>query len=185
MLQREQVYSHSIPKFIQLQKTTWCRTNQTMTAQPTTKRHSGHFLTAALEGIIGSEFLTKLWSERDVTGTSLTMEIEECLKNLQLQGVRMNRIEEIREYLRRFPDMIGATEEIVKEAFSSLPEAQFVLEVYQDPEIEDEHLVLYVRFKNYPQDVMEKIRGVRERCRAYLVGRKGWLHLTTDFYPAE
>ncbi len=143
-------------------------------------------LEAITEFLVLSESLFGLWHEKRIAEISLTREIEDFLGRLQQRGVRINRIEEIREYLRQFPDMIEVTEKIVREASIHLPaEARFALEVYQDPEIKDEHLVLYVRFKNYPPNVMEEIRSVREKCRAYLVGRRGWLHLTTDFYPAE
>lgn len=66
-----------------------------------------------------------------------------------------------------------------------LRDAQFTLEVYEDPEIDDKHLVLYVRFKNYDRDVMESIRNVRKKCREMLVGKSGWLHVTTDFQRVD
>lgn len=124
------------------------------------------------------------WPREQSGEVSITREIDSCLKELQRRGMRFNKIDQIREYLLKFPDMIETTVRIAELAIIYLPEAKFTLEVYQDPEIEDIHLVLYVRFEDYEQSVMEKIREIRRKCRGHLIGKTGWLHLTTDFQPA-
>lgn len=55
------------------------------------------------------------------------------------------------------------------------------MEIYQDPEVDDEHLVVYVRLNNYPEDVMDRIADIRRKLKCYLGNRGSWLHLTTDF----
>lgn len=133
--------------------------------------------------VVFSLELLEGWRERSVE-VSIKREIDGCLKELQRIGIRFNKIDEIREYLLQFPDIIEATVKIAELAVAYLPEAKFTLEVYQDPEIEDNHLVLYARFKGYERPVMERIRGIRRECRRHLIGKTGWLHLTTDFQPA-
>lgn len=54
-----------------------------------------------------------------------------------------------------------------------LLEAQLWLEVYQDSEIEDEHLVIYARFKKYDKSTLEKIELVRKEYRPFLIGKSG------------
>lgn len=112
---------------------------------------------------------------------ALTREIENCLETLRRRGICFGKIEEIREYMLQFPDMIEVALVATQVARKYLSEAQLTLEVYRDPEIEDRHLVLYVRLEQYDQSVMERIREVRKEYRRYLFGKKGWLHLTTDF----
>lgn len=124
------------------------------------------------------------WSGERIA-VSITREIDNCLQWLESRGVRLKNIEEIREYFLQFSDMIDATKEIVSAVMARLHGIQLTLEVYQDPEIDDKHLVLYARRKNYDEDMMRKIRDVRKQFRKYLIDKSGWLHLTTDFQKLE
>ena len=74
-----------------------------------------------------------------------------------------------------------AVKQAVFIAQDHLREAQLQLEVYRDPEGEDEHLVLYARFPVYDETVMERIRSARRQYRHLLLGKSGWFILTTDF----
>lgn len=162
----------------------WGTSNITVLRQQEAERHFESYRRIEWVSESVTPWGTFEWSgERMVV--SLTREIDGCLKRLQFKGVRLNKIEEIREYLLQFPDMIEATEEIASVSLATLSGIQLTLEVYQDPEIDDKHLVLYARYKNYDQDMMEKIRDVRKKSRKYLLGKSGWLHLTTDFQPVE
>jgi hypothetical protein len=112
---------------------------------------------------------------------SISSKINELFIQLQLQGVKVGQQSEVYEYLLRFPDMIEVVEQAVFVARNHFKEAQLQLEVYRDPENEDEHLVLYARFPAYDETVMEKIRAARRRYRHLLHGKSGWFILTTDF----
>ncbi|MBC7344085.1 MAG: hypothetical protein H5U03_01410 [Clostridia bacterium] len=92
---------------------------------------------------------------------------------------------EVSGYLLQFPSLIALTLAVAGAAQEGFPEAQLVLEVYQDPEAEDEFLVLNVRLREYDESVMRKIRNVREKFSDQLASAAGWLLLTTDFQPAE
>ena len=117
---------------------------------------------------------------------SLVAEVDSLLEQLQELGIRFGtQYAGIRSYLLRFPDMIEVVAQVVYTAREHLPEAQLWMEVYRDPENEDEHLVLYARFHQYDERTMERIRSVRKEYRPLLVGKSGWLILTTDFQQPE
>jgi hypothetical protein len=87
--------------------------------------------------------------------------------------------------LLQFTNFLNVAPKVVDIAKKYFPEAQFVMDVYQDTEIDDEHLVLYVRLKHYDNSVIERLRKARAEFRSYLANKKGWIHLTTDFQKPE
>lgn len=103
------------------------------------------------------------------------------LDNVEKQGVLITHPEEIYDYILRFPDLIGVIDKVVLIARTYLQDAQLCLEVYHDPESNDEHLVLYARWRVYDEQTMDRIRFVRDQYRHLLAGKSGWLILTTDF----
>jgi len=126
--------------------------------------------------------------------------IDELMERLdQEPQVRVKNPKLVRRYLRKFNDMIDVVPEAVNAAKRHFPEAQLVLELYQDPEIDDRHLVLYVRLWNYDESVMERVRIARGELRSFidrleeaekeflhhLVDKRGWIQLTTDFQKPE
>ncbi len=109
--------------------------------------------------------------------------IEETLQALSAQGVRLPNRAEVAEHLKQCPDLITVLEPVIATAQSELPDAQLSLEVYHDPEIEDDHLVLYARFAHYSPDTMARIERARTQYRERLLQRGAYLLLTTDFAP--
>ncbi len=61
--------------------------------------------------------------------------------------------------------------------------AELTLELYHDPEIDDQYLILCVRQAAYEKHIMDRIEAVRARYRDALADKSGWLHVTTDFCP--
>ena len=59
--------------------------------------------------------------------------------------------------------------------------AQLSLELYQDPEVEDSYLTLYVRQEPYDADILDQIEDVSRLFDAELATLSGWLLITTDF----
>ena len=111
--------------------------------------------------------------------------ISDLFLQAQRVGVKVDRPDEAFAYLLRFPDMIEVVERAVLAARNHLNEAQLQLEVYRDPEAEDEHLVIYARFPEYNGTEIERIRAAKKEFLHMLHGRSGWLSLTTDFkWPA-
>jgi predicted GTPase len=88
---------------------------------------------------------------------------------------------QIREYLLQFVDLAEVVPHAVEAAKQHFPEAQLVLEVYRDPEIDDEYLALYVRLSRYDDTVMERIAAAEAEYLDRLAGKSGWIQLTTDF----
>ncbi len=128
-------------------------------------------------------------SEQNVPSSLATValekEVQEALEKVQAMGISVSDAEGVREYLLRFPDMVQATVQVCEIVRREIPDAHLSLDVYRDPEIDDEHLILYARFPHYDATVLQKIRDARGKYRQHLVGKKGWLLLTTDFVPAE
>lgn len=113
---------------------------------------------------------------------SLFESIYRTISYLQIQGIHVNP-NEVEDYFLKFPDMIETTRDVAFIVIQKLPAAKLFLKVYRDPEIEDTHLVIYARFQSYDEDTMKKIKATREEYRGRLIGKRGWLLLTTDFEP--
>jgi len=99
--------------------------------------------------------------------------------------VRIPDPAEVVEYLVRFPELISVVDAVVRLAAKMLPEAQLTLQVYHNPEIDDQYLVLYARFASYDETTIERIRAVRDKYRPLFKNTSCWLLLTTDFRPPE
>lgn len=90
--------------------------------------------------------------------------------------------EEVRLYLDKYPDLSNIVTEVCRKARSDFgPNASLTLQVYHDPEIEDEYLVLYVRLPSYPPDIMARIRAVTAAHECQLSDMVGTILVTTDF----
>ncbi|HLG29088.1 MAG TPA: hypothetical protein VI387_02660 [Candidatus Brocadiales bacterium] len=126
-----------------------------------------------------------LWKQ--VTNpTALMDQIEKTLFQLYLLKVRLPRPEEVRNYLKHYNDLVDLILPIcntTRQKFGS--HAHLDLEVYHDPEIEDEYIVIYVRQENYDESVMNRIKEVEKEYEEQFAGRKGWVLLTTDFRSPE
>jgi hypothetical protein len=126
--------------------------------------------------------------------------VDELMERLaQEPKVRVKNPKLVRRYLYKFNDMIDVVPKAVNAAKRHFPKAQLVLDLYEDPEIEDRYLVLYVRLWSYDESVMERVREARTELKSFidrleetekeflhhLVERRGWLQLTTDFQKPE
>lgn len=107
--------------------------------------------------------------------------VDELLSWAETESVRLGNVERVRLYLTRFPEIIDAVSFAISVTRKHLPQAYLYLDLYEDPEIEDGHLILYARLKHYDADTMNSIRRAREEYRPLFAGKEGWLFLTTDF----
>ncbi len=123
--------------------------------------------------------------EEKETTLSFSVSIQKLFTELKQAGVRIPKWSEVYDYLLRFPNLIDVVRRATKAALKHLSEAQLYLELYHNPEIEDEHLVLYARFPEYEEDVMERIHQAQKEYRYLLRGKSGYLILTTDFRHPE
>jgi hypothetical protein len=116
--------------------------------------------------------------------TNETCEIEATLLSLRWRGVKVPDSPEVREYLLRYPDVTDAITIVCDLASERLGVgAQLSLEVYHDPEIEDQYLTVYVPQESYDERIMGLIEGLCQVCEQKLAGSSGWLLVTTDFAP--
>ena len=133
-------------------------------------------------------------------GSEIKAKVDELMERLdQEPQVRVKNPKPVRRYLHKFNDMIDVVPEAVNAAKRHFPEAQLILDLYEDPEIDDRYLVLYVRLWSYDESVMERVRIARGELRSFidrlkeaekeflhrLVDKRGWISLTTDFQNPE
>jgi len=114
----------------------------------------------------------------------VTSQIEEVLKQLHQDWIRIPKPAGVRDYLVRYPDLTSILLfvcKIARERVGVYPELS--LEVYCDPEIEDEYLTLYIRQDYYDEDILDTIEDIRTQYEVNLTGKSGWLLVTTDFRP--
>ena len=115
---------------------------------------------------------------------SVVIRIEELMMYLA-RKVRIENPNLIREYLSQFTGLLDVIPKAVNAAKKHFPEAQLVIDVYRDPEIADCYLVLYIRLKHYDDSVMERLEKAEAEFLSYLVSKRGWIQLTTDFREPE
>jgi len=111
---------------------------------------------------------------------SVVLDIEALMGELA-RKVRLENPQGIREYLLRFPDLLDVIPRAVNTAKRHFPEAQIVMGVYQDPEIVDCYLVLYIRLRHYDDSVINRLQKAESEYLDQLVNKAGWIQLTTDF----
>jgi hypothetical protein len=116
--------------------------------------------------------------------TLANAKIDETFAALKRDHVLIPVSPEVRDYLLRYPDMIDClvpVAELAREELGSQP--QLSLELYRDPEIDDQYLTLYVRQEPLDDDLMDKIDKILEDRRGILDNTSGWLLVTTDGRP--
>jgi len=60
-------------------------------------------------------------------------------------------------------------------------DVELSLEVYKDPEVDDQYLTLYARKEWYEPDFLERLQAVNDRFSQRLEGVLGYFLLATDF----
>lgn len=110
--------------------------------------------------------------------------IEAVLSWLRSIDIVIPKPAAVRSYLLRYPDMthlLSSVCKLARERFEM--HTQLSLEVYQDSEIEDEYLTLYVRQENYDEQILDIIESISAAYEEAVAGKSGWLLVTTDFRP--
>jgi len=120
------------------------------------------------------------------TEVTTSATIESLLQRLQARGIKIPRADEVRDYLTRYPDVIGLTEKVCNLARAEFAgRAELSLELYIDPEIDDPHLTLYVQQNTFDQIAWSKIERIQNSYELELADLLGWLHVVADFRAPE
>jgi hypothetical protein len=127
----------------------------------------------------------KIWfmlEDKDQTTISTALKIETLLLKLDKNDVKIPDSLSVKEYLTRYIDMLELVECVcflTRGCFP--PTTELSLEVYRDPEVDDEHLSLYVRQRPYDKNLMTTLKAITATYLDELAFKSGWLSVTTDF----
>lgn len=110
------------------------------------------------------------------------LQIERTISILRTKGISVPEPQIIIDFLSSCPDMINLLLKVSLDARVIFNEdTQISVELYVDPEINDEILTLYVRQNIYEGDILDNIENFRSKYEFEISQRSEWLHITTDF----
>jgi len=124
--------------------------------------------------------LPTVWLAQQVQREPIRFGIDDLMVWLA-QQVQLEDPESIREYLLQFNDLLGLIPHAVEVVRKHFPEARMVMTVYQDPEIEDRYLVLYIRLRQYDDSFIDRLEKAERDFLPLLTNKRGWIQLSTDF----
>lgn len=109
--------------------------------------------------------------------------VDALLREVRAMGIRVPRPAEVRVYLEQFPDLLPVVRHVCELTLSEFEaKAELSLEVYVDREIDDPHLMLYVRQEPLEPNLWPTFERVQEACaNALPADTAGWLHVGPDF----
>ena len=111
-------------------------------------------------------------------------QINNVLNWLLQNGIIVPHPDEVRDYLSRYQDMFDLLLSVCKKTLERFrTNTELSLEVYHDPEIEDEYLTLYVRQEDYDEHILDVIEDICAQYETERANSSGWLLVTTDFSP--
>ncbi len=116
---------------------------------------------------------------------ALQAEMDMLLETLHRAGVEIECTDEVQRYLRCYPELMEAVQAMSLAARQKFPDAQLVQTVYQDPEVEDEFLSLFVRRDTYDGSETATIRRIHDEFRSLTQSLSGWFLILTDFQPPQ
>jgi len=115
-------------------------------------------------------------------GSDITSRSEVVVSRLSAMNVVIPNLKKVKSYLLNYPDMIDILEPVCAAVLERFPPpSQVALELYQDPEIDDQYLTVYVRQHEYGEDVLDGLHGISRQFDELLCDTSGWLLITTDF----
>lgn len=92
-------------------------------------------------------------------------------------------VQEVWDYLLKYDNILGIVWIAVKLALEKFGKnSQLSLEVYHDPEIDDQYLALYVRQEEYDGNIFDVIDEISEEYEDMLSESEGWFVLTSDLH---
>ncbi|HXH84144.1 MAG TPA: hypothetical protein VNN07_14645 [Candidatus Tectomicrobia bacterium] len=120
-----------------------------------------------------------------VQGLRHDLVADACLTALSRTGVSVSGQDRVRAYLGRHPHLANALLALAAEAQRRASSGDsWSLEVYRDPEVDSEYLLLKLRRREYTSDTLDVIDAVGVVAERLLTGTSGWILVTADFQPA-
>ncbi len=162
------------------------------TVQPVSRQYFGEWEQAYagsyfVEVPTPSQLTSRDSENADSKDTDLTIALVYCdvmMTNLLGKGIALPNPEDIRRNLLCHADMTDLVKRICDDALDRFPKpSQVALELYKDPEIEDEHLTVYVRQYHYDDNILDVIDDVRLKFEEERASSSSRIHITTDFEP--
>lgn len=90
----------------------------------------------------------------------------------------------VNQYLVEFPDILPVVKKLSALAVKTFSKSStLTLELYQDPEIDDRYLTLYVRQQHYDKSIRNQLNAITEAISEDLCNTSGWIIITTDYQP--
>lgn len=134
------------------------------------------------EYLISYSALTPVQKGFDWSDSDITSQIDILLECLQRNKILIPNLTKVRDYLASHPNLGGKIPAVYRWITDEFPvDLNLSLEVYSDPEIEDEHLVLFIRQESYDQNILEKIDRVNNKVCDFIKDPSAVIHITTDF----
>ena len=123
--------------------------------------------------------------ERDNSTPDVIAEhVYNLMEGLAREKVVVPNISEVLDYLLKYRELTYFVLFAANRARSRFKSAvQLSLEVYHDPEIDDQYLALYVRQEEYDDNIFDVIDEISEEYEDNLPKESGWFILTTDLHP--
>ena len=122
------------------------------------------------------------YSSESNQGAIAAVDVEALLNWTAFRQIVISRVAEVRDYLFTHPDLLDLLARVCQLAlYKAGNDTELSLEVYRDPEIQDEYLTLYARRDDYDADFIMILEGIRSAYQEELSGRSGWILVTTDF----
>jgi hypothetical protein len=120
------------------------------------------------------------WGTQQVQREPIRFGVDDLMVWLA-QQVQLEDPDSIREYLLQFTGLLALIPHAVWVVRKHFPEARMVMTVYQDPEIEDRYLVLYIRLRQYDDSFLDRLEKAERDFLPLLTNKRGWIQLSTDF----
>jgi predicted RNase H-like HicB family nuclease len=112
------------------------------------------------------------------------IEIDSLLSDPILSRIEIPEPGKVFSYLLAHSDMINFVELVSKLTVKRFGiGTRFSLEVYEDPEIEDKYLTLYIRQEHYDNRIIHEIKSIQSEYIKELSKLSGWFIITADFRP--
>jgi hypothetical protein len=107
---------------------------------------------------------------------------DELLSPLESSGVFIPEPEDVEKYLLEHPDITRLLPSICKTTWRiTSGNARLSLEIYRDPEFNDESLLLLVRQSPYDERILEIIDSISDEYADEFDKLSGSFRVTTDF----